>query len=145
MAGIVFMRSLSRSLLLTCSAKATRFRGSNRCYRTTFGQTATLLTVNNNWFCLVSDLNIIIIVFSTANMEECGAFVVVSAGSLMSSFKNDPQPGFAVNFCLNSHTVFSSITVCRIKVLRSSWGFLHSPVWVMAFIKDYRDKLWFWL
>ncbi|CAF98796.1 unnamed protein product [Tetraodon nigroviridis] len=45
MAATVLMRYLSRSLLTTCGAKAARFRGFNRRYRTVFGQTATLLTV----------------------------------------------------------------------------------------------------
>lgn len=48
MAGLVFMRHWSRTVLSTCIAKATRFRGSNRCYRTAFGRTAAVLTVNNN-------------------------------------------------------------------------------------------------
>ena len=62
MAGIVFMRYLSRGLLSAHGAKAARFRGSNRCYRTAFGQTATLLTVNNSWLWFISDLNIVMIV-----------------------------------------------------------------------------------
>ncbi|TNM98996.1 hypothetical protein fugu_013560 [Takifugu bimaculatus] len=52
MAGLVFMRHWSRAVLSTCIAKATRFRGSNRCYRAAFGRTAAVLTTRGAAFLL---------------------------------------------------------------------------------------------